>query len=158
MHQERIQLLIFPHPHLHRQALHRPEQAQSARFDLDLAADAAGVGTVPNQSHLHLRIGVAALVAQVTQPAVRQGDDHIRIAVHVKIGEVDFRHRAAIELIQAELGGLFLKSGKTEIAPHPDFFSHRPEVQPSIIVVIDGHDLPETRTARKGDFLSLVRH
>src|SRR2546425_464590 len=144
MHQERIQLLIFPHPHLHRQALHRPDQAQSARFDLDLAADPAGVGTVPKQFHLHLRIAVATLIAQVTQAPIRQGDNHIRIAVHVKISEVDFRHRAAIEFIEAELGCLFLKSGKTEIAPHPDFFSNRPEVQPSIIIVIDCHDLAET--------------
>ena len=71
---------------------------------------------------------------------------------------MDFRHRAAIELIQAELGCLFLKSGQTEIAPHPDCVSHRPEVQPSIIIVIDGHDLSETRTSRKCDFLSLLRH
>ena len=155
MHQERIQLLIFPHPHLHRQALHRPDQAQSARFDLDLAADSAGVGTVPNQSHLDLRIGVATLIAQVTQAPVRQGNNHIRIAVPVKISEVDFRHRAAIEFIKAELGCLFLESGKTEIAPHSDFFSNRPEVQPSIIIVIDCYNLADTRISRKCDFLSL---
>ncbi len=77
MHQERIQHLMFPHPHLDRQALHRPDQTQSARFDLDLAADSAGVGTVPKHLHLHLRIGVATLIAQVTQASIRQGDDHI---------------------------------------------------------------------------------
>ena len=156
MHQKRIELLIFPHPDLHRQTLHRPDQTQSARFDFDLAADPAGVGTVPNQSHFDLRIGVAALIAQVTQAPVRQGDDHIRIAVLVKISEVDFRHRAAIEFIKTELSCLFLKSGKTEIAPRADFFSDRPKIQPSIIIVIDGHKLVETRRFRRdGDFLSL---
>src|SRR5207302_8581379 len=121
---------------------------QSARFDLDFAADSAGVGTVPKQLHLDLRIGVATLIAQVTQAPIRQGDNHIRIAVHVKISEVDFRHRAAIEFIKAELGCLFLKSGKTEIAPHPDFFSNRPEVQPSIVIVIDRHELTDTLDPR----------
>src|SRR3954470_6823317 len=155
MYQERIELLVLSHPHLYRPVMDRPDQAQSARCDLDLAANAAGVGTGAKQSHLDLRIAVAALITQVTQAPIREGDNHIRIAVHVKISEVDFRHRAAIELIKAELGRLFLKSGKTEIAPDPDFFSNRPEVQPAIIIVIDRDNLADTRISRKRDFLSL---
>ena len=146
---------MFPHPDLHRQVLHRPGQPQSARCDLDLAADPAGVGTVPNHPHLHLGVGVATLVAQITQASIRQGENDIGIAVHVKISEVDFRDRAAIEFIQAEFGCLFLKSGKTAIAPHAHFFSNRPKVQPSIIIVIDCHNLTATRTSRKCDFFSL---
>src|SRR4051812_16294579 len=136
MYQERIELLVLSHAHLYRPVMDRPDQAQSARCDLDLAPNAAGVGTGPKQSHLDLRKAVAALIAQVTQAPIREGDDHIRIAVQVKVSEVDFRHRAAIELMKAELGGLFLKPGKTEIAPYADFLSNRPEVQPAIIIVI----------------------
>src|SRR6266576_2378928 len=154
MHQERIELLIFPHPNLDRQAAYRPDQSQSACFDLDLAADSAGVGTVPKQLHLHLRIGVATLIAQVTQTPTRQSNNRVRIAVPVEISEVDFRYRAASEMIKTESGCLFLKSRKTEIAPRPDFFSNRPEIQPAIIVVIDCHELAETRVGRNGDLLS----
>src|SRR5438105_13686151 len=103
MHQERIQLLVLSYAHLYRRVMDRPGQVQSARCDLDLAPNAAGVGTGPKQSHLDLRIAVAALIAQVTQASIREGDNHVRIAVQVKISEVDFRHRAAIELIKAEL-------------------------------------------------------
>ena len=137
MHQKRIQLLVFPDAQLHRQALNRPDQAQPAGFDLDFAAKPAGVGTSPEQPHFDLRIGVAALIAQETQSPVRQGDDDIRIAVQIEISEVDFRHRAAIELIEAELGGLLLKSGEAEIPPDPDFFSDQPEIQPTVAVIID---------------------
>ena len=137
MHQKRIQLLVFPDAQLHRQALNRPDQAQPAGFDLDFAAKPAGVGTSPEQPHFDLRIGVAALIAQETQSPVRQGDDDIRIAVQIEISEVDFRHRAAIELIEAELSGLLLKSGEAEIPPDPDFFSDQPEIQPTVAVIID---------------------
>src|SRR3954469_15457637 len=140
MHQERIELLVLSHPHLYRPVMDRPDQAQSARGDLDLAPNAAGVGTGAKQSHLDLRIAVAALITQVTQAPIREGDNHIRIAVHVKISEVDFGHRAAIELIKAELGGLFLKSGQAKIAPYPDRLSNPPKIQPAIIIVIHRHN------------------
>ena len=83
---------MLSHPHLHWQALHGPDQAQTVRLNLDFATNSARVRTVPNHFHLHLQVGVATVVSQKAQPPARQSHDDIRIAVSVEISKVDFRH------------------------------------------------------------------
>ena len=155
MHQKRIKLPILSHPHLHWQSLHRPYQAQTVRLNFDFATDSARIRTVPNHFHLHLQVGVATVVSQKAQPPARQSHDDIRIAVPVEISKVDFRHCVIREWFKAELGGLFLKSGQTKIAPHSDFFANRPQIKPAIVVEIDGHQLAESLASRHRDVLSL---
>ena len=151
MHHKRIQLPILSHSHLHWQALHRPHQAQSTRFDLNSATDPARVRTVSKHFHLHLQVGVATFVSQKTHPPACQSDDDIRIAVSVEISKVDFRHRAIRVRSQAERDGLFLKSGQAKVAPHSDFFTNRPQVKPAVVVVIDRHQLAKNLATRHRD-------
>ena len=110
MHHKRIKLPVLSNTHLHWQALHRPSQAQSIRFDLNFATDPARIRTVSKHLHLHLQVSVATFVSQKTYPPACQSDDHIRIAVSVEISKVDFRHRAIRVRFQSEWDGLFLKS------------------------------------------------
>ena len=136
MDEKRIERLVFADSDLDGKTIDGANKAEFAGLNFDAGTDAAGVRAIADEADFDLSVGVAALVAQIAESAGADRDEGVGIAIQIEVGETNFGNVG--QLIQAELRRAVFESGETKVAPGAKLLAEGPEVEPAVVVVIDG--------------------